>query len=322
MQILKLFIVGTLLLLSNFALNAQCDGHKGMLNSVNLGSRSAGELQLDAQFNRTKGHLQDFFGIKVDLYFYEEETGAQALTFCSSLYSEIYDGTIRFGLGLLRNELRIRTNGEHAAAAILAHEFAHIFQCRVGGSLRHFKRELQADFLAGYFLGRKSYSYRYEVDIVPFANELFADDTWYEPFHYGTPRERAEAMIFGFHNAHLGLEAAYIKSLYHFNAFERADPQGHRYQACDLCEGHGVTDRPTVCNICSGHGQYECNICSGKGEFSLFNKKHDCGACAKSGELTCAGCEGSGQSHGSKTCPKCKGKKRILKTDAAKLNRP
>ena len=67
MQFFKILIVGTLLILWNCSLIAQCDGHSSSLNSINLGSRSAGELQLDAQFNRTKGNLQDFFGIKVDL---------------------------------------------------------------------------------------------------------------------------------------------------------------------------------------------------------------------------------------------------------------
>ena len=317
-----IFLAGILFIFCNCSLFGQCDGHPVALHSVELGSRSAGELKLDARFNQVKGQLQDFFGIKVDLYFYEEASGAQALTFCSSLHPEIYDGTIRFGLALLRNELRIKKNGEHAVLAVLAHEFAHIFQCRVGGSLRHHKRELQADFLAGYFLGRKNYSYKYDIDIIPFAVDLFSNDNWYESFHYGTPKERTAAMIDGYHHAHLNLEDAYIKSLYHFNAYRREDPKAHLYRSCDLCAGHGVTDKPTGCQICNGSGQYQCTICAGKGVFSFLKKKHDCGVCGKTGKQVCSVCQGSGKSLGSKTCPKCKGKKKILKTDAAKVIRP
>lgn len=320
-NLFKQFIVGTLITFSAISLRGQCEGKVIELHSINLGTRSAGDMQIDAQFNKVKRELEDFFSIKVDLYFYEDEKGAQALTLCSSLHPETYSGTVRFGLALLKNELATQNHGEQAAAAILAHEFAHVFQCRVGGSLRHFKRELQADFLAGYFLGRKSHLPGYDIAIFSFAHELFEGGKWFESFHHGTPNERSEALIEGYHNANLSLEEVYLKSLYHYNSYEREDPQAALFATCDLCFGHGKTDRPTKCNICSGDGHYDCNICDGKGSFFFYNKKHQCGACAKTGQQTCSVCEGSGLSYGSKKCPKCNGKKKILKSEV-KVIRP
>lgn len=304
------------------SLLAQCSGLHTILHSHNLGTPIVGEPAIDAFFNINKPKLESFFGVKADVYFFQEKRGPKVMNLCSSLEPNFYNGTIRIGLALLKNELWVESNGVYMTTAVLAHQYAHLFQCRLNGALRGWKRELQADFLAGYFLGRKSYNYENQLDIQSFADVLFSGN-WFSPFHHGTADERAQALIDGYHNANLSLEEAYIKSLYDFNSYVRFDPYKKILETCDFCYGLGKTVRPTECPVCLGDGERDCSICSGKGEFFVFGKMHSCKSCEGVGHKVCHFCTGKKLHIGAKLCPICNGNgkvdiRKIKKTD----NRP
>src|SRR5436190_9340278 len=101
-------------------------------------------------------------------------------------------------------------SNEHPEVGILtvcAHEFAHIVQFKYGIDKRlvpcrdcSVKRlELHADFLAGYFAGRRKLE-RSDFPAAVFAKTQynFGDDHYGSPTHHGTPKERGEAVVAGF----------------------------------------------------------------------------------------------------------------------------
>lgn len=297
---------------SQFQLHAQCSGHVDDLHSTDLGTHTTGDVAIDNILYETREELHTVFGIKSDFYIHEDIKRFETLTLCSSLHPEFYDGTIQFGKNLLNDELWTREFGEHSAIALLAHAYVHIYQCKINTSLKTWKRELQADFLAGYFIGRNSYKLKYDIAIIPFATNLFEGE-WYNPFYYGTPIERSKAMIDGYHNAQLSLENAYQKSLHYFHTYKRIDPKKSQMIRCDLCNGKKTTDAPASCDVCSGAGEHICYVCEGTGKFEFEHKTHRCNLCDQSGKLTCRVCSGKKMLDQMRLCPQCLGKGEVHK---------
>jgi hypothetical protein len=99
--------------------------------------------------------------------------------------------------------------GGYAVAGIMAHEFAHILQFDKESELSGKARELHADFMAGYYLGKKSYFA--PTNVRAFAVSLFekGDYAFRSPSHHGTPQERVNAMVAGVQSANLDLDDAY-----------------------------------------------------------------------------------------------------------------
>lgn len=311
MKLLRFFWFVFLLALS-FSLHSQCSGHIGDLHGNKVGNHSTNDPAIDEILYETREELHSTFGVRADFYFHEDIEKLEVVTLCSAANSEFYDGTIRFGKNLLNNELWTRDFGEHSAIALLAHAYAHIYQCKINTSLKTWKRELQADFLAGYFIGRNSYKQKYDIAIIPFATNLYKGD-WYNPFYYGMPVERSKAMIDGYHNAQLSMEKAYKKSLHYFYSYQRIDSKKSSLIRCDLCDGKKVTAAPAACDVCSGVGHHECYICEGIGNFEYEGNSHKCTHCEQSGELTCKVCSGDKILSHSRLCPQCLGKGEIHK---------
>ena len=116
------------------------------------------------------------------------------------------DGTVLFGLEFLR---RLMTSGEDhpeiAVAAVCAHEFGHITQYKYGliGDFAQdptVKRaELQADFLAGYFAGRRKLMRAdFPAAVVALAQYNLGDTQFTHRGHHGTHEERGRAVERGF----------------------------------------------------------------------------------------------------------------------------
>lgn len=112
-------------------------------------------------------------------------------------------GTVLLGLNLIRQEMHSSEYGGVAVAGISAHECGHIFQFfspyvrRLGGYTAKYV-ELHADFLAGYYMGRRR---EFSSDrIAVFARSVFnkGDYNFNHPSHHGTPDQRFEAMKRGY----------------------------------------------------------------------------------------------------------------------------
>lgn len=115
------------------------------------------------------------------------------------------DGTVLFGLGLLRDKLREQAGGSRVAA-VCAHEFGHIVQFKhnLQGRIRNGQRtvkpiELHADFLAGYYAAR----HREDNPSFPAAEFAMSQYKGGDPYvgqedHHGTREERGAAVEAGY----------------------------------------------------------------------------------------------------------------------------
>ena len=91
--------------------------------------------------------------------------------------------------------------GDAALAYILAHEYAHAAQVIGGSRLRNITQiELQADCLAGYYMGTMPDVSFDDKDIEEIARIAFqvGDYEYNNSQHHGTPKQRALAVLTGF----------------------------------------------------------------------------------------------------------------------------
>jgi hypothetical protein len=120
------------------------------------------------------------------------------------------DGSVVFGNSLYREIMNSKEHPELGILSVCAHEFAHIVQFKYGIDKQlapcrecSVKRlELHADFLAGYFAGRRKLE-RSDFPAAVFAKMQYnaGDDHYGSPTHHGTPKERGEAVVAGFSSA-------------------------------------------------------------------------------------------------------------------------
>lgn len=91
--------------------------------------------------------------------------------------------------------------GKEIINAVLAHEFAHALQHK-SGMYEYWrdgkKPELHADFLAGFYMGKKELLSKDKL--TAFANEFYGngDFDFFAPQHHGTPEERRCAFLEGY----------------------------------------------------------------------------------------------------------------------------
>lgn len=167
---------------------------------------------------------------------------------------------------------------------VLAHEFAHVLQYVRGNNLPTKLKELHADFLAGYYLGRKRLM---SGAVERFARALFemGDFEFWNPNHHGTPQERVQAMSAGYiagksgasiHEAYkLGIEHVVMSSSY------------SDYVICSKCKGTKKIRVIERCSSCGGHGRKSCYRCKGRGQYYTHGPYgyglHRCSVCKGGG---------------------------------------
>lgn len=155
--------------------------------------KTTGDPSLDSAINGEAGTIASAFGVTPQLYTLDDSQSSNA-------YADCNNNRVFIGLRLLREELWSMDKGTLAVAGIMAHEFTHIYQCAVGGTLTGSKMELQADYMAGWYMRHAKSSYG--LDISGFARSLWqkGDYNFRDPTHHGTPTQRVGAMAEGFNN--------------------------------------------------------------------------------------------------------------------------
>jgi hypothetical protein len=118
------------------------------------------------------------------------------------------DGSIVFGRSLYRKIMTRREHPEIGIVAICAHEFGHIaqFKHKINNILvvnRRVKRcELHADFMAGYFAGRRKLETpEFPAAIFPATMYRFEPGDYGSDDFHGTRQERGDAVVAGFESA-------------------------------------------------------------------------------------------------------------------------
>jgi predicted metalloprotease len=149
--------------------------------------------------------LTDLFDVLPGFAFFDDGTDRNAFASQSSRLGR-NDGSVVFGLNLFKE---IRHRAEHpelGIAAVCAHEFGHIAQYKrgaysrlVGPDKRVKRLELHADFIAGYFAGRRKLQ-QTDFPAAVFATTQFSfgDQQFRSPQHHGTNEERGDAVVAGF----------------------------------------------------------------------------------------------------------------------------
>jgi hypothetical protein len=202
----RLLVAVSLLALTPLPLHAQCLQGSGAVSGPFF--KTTGNPSLDLRFNQEAAMIASVFGVAPNLLLFNDSGSPNAFASPNNTYPG-YTGTVFIGVTLLRDELWSMNTGEYAVAGILAHEFSHILQFAKASSLSGAQRELHADYMAGYYLGKKSYFL--PTRIANFATSLYnkGDYAFWSPAHHGTPEERVKAMVAGFKNRGALLDDAF-----------------------------------------------------------------------------------------------------------------
>lgn len=183
---------------------------------------TSGDRDFDFALAHTLSYLSDLFNVLPGFSFIEDNRYriGNAIATSDNLMDRA-DGTVGFGVQLLRTLFAEPEHPEVHVAGVCAHEFAHIAQFKFGAieRLDHnqptVKRsELHADFLAGYFAGmRRLQRPSFPAAVVAQAKYNLGDTAVDNPNHHGTPEERGRAAVEGF-------KAAFDRRLRFGEAFE------------------------------------------------------------------------------------------------------
>jgi hypothetical protein len=119
----------------------------------------SGNPQLDRALARSLARLSRMFEVLPAFGYYQERGGANAKA--SAPLSGSGDGTVLFGLKLLQELLNGEYRADASIVAVCAHEFGHIVSFKNGmisqlaPGRNPFRAEQFADYMAGYFSGRR-----------------------------------------------------------------------------------------------------------------------------------------------------------------------
>lgn len=198
---MKTLILFSLLIINQLQLNAQnehCFGAKNgdvSFDNIQLFSTS-GNIQIDQVTIRELQFMNTRFLVYPVLFFYD---GDNAMATRKRYSPNGPDGTVAFGYQLF-NSLLIRDGGIGAAIPIvIAHEFGHIAQFKYGGfhNVSNLRKELFADYLAGAYLAVRG---GLNVNVVLEAFEDMGDTEFGSADHHGTPEQRRDALLEGYHD--------------------------------------------------------------------------------------------------------------------------
>jgi hypothetical protein len=123
-------------------------------------------------------------------------------------------GTIRYNLGFLKSQLTSTKWGGAVVSGVIAHEFGHIYQyystyaaalAKLANTVKFI--ELHADFLSGFYMGRKHA--KTPLDLKDYFDAFYAlgDYEFESKDHHGTKEERYFAIKAGY-NLALGNSSA------------------------------------------------------------------------------------------------------------------
>ena len=169
----------------------------------------SGDRNFDLALARILASMSDTLQVLPGFAYYDDHDGLNAYA-TPRVRLRNADGTVLFGQRLLSRLLGGNESPDVAVAAVCAHEFGHILQFKrgldqvVGAGQRTVKRiELQADFLAGYFAGRRKLQRpNFPAAVFAMTQYHFGDNMINDPGHHGTPSERGAAISRGFEVAY------------------------------------------------------------------------------------------------------------------------
>jgi hypothetical protein len=165
--------------------------------------RRSGNPELDRALAHSLATLSRMFEVLPAFAYYHDGVGHENARATPETLLDRADGTVLFGLTLL-DQLLAQKDGDAAVVAVCAHEFAHIVSYK-NHDVRElspnpqepFRAEQYADFLAGFFAGRRKLE-RPDFPAVVFATTQRS----YGGGNHGSQAQRGEAVQRGFLSAY------------------------------------------------------------------------------------------------------------------------
>ena len=181
-------------------------------------ARTSGNQSFDAGFQREIALLNGAMGVYPSFFMLNDSGAPNAYANPQAMDPRFPDGTVAFGYTLMLSEWRAASAGgtNFSIPTIMAHEFGHIAQFKAGFKLPTKLMELQADYIAGWYIGNRNGSDGWTSRaLMDSLQSLFnkGDYNFNNPTHHGTPQERTSSFLTGFQNAHSSLGSALRDSL-------------------------------------------------------------------------------------------------------------
>ncbi len=160
--------------------------------------RTTGNTALDATLRREAQLLAQTFGVDPQIFLFDDRKWPNA--YARPRAYPPYRDTIFMGDQLLSQTVAVPEVRDVAVVLVLAHEWAHIHQGSVGlpSSLDLKHRELHADVLAGWYLGRRNPAPSSHVTRVALQTFGRRPQANYSAGTHGTPDARMAAMMLGY----------------------------------------------------------------------------------------------------------------------------
>lgn len=164
--------------------------------------RSSGDAYVDQMIGFELNLVSTTFRLVPDFYFIDDSSGPNAFA--------TTEGALLLGLELMRREIQEEMGpmGNYSVFTILAHEAGHLatFQRGLHRSLSGPQMEIAADFLAGWYMAKRSGTF--PTDALQGIRSLYrkGDYEFNNPNHHGTPDQRAGAFVSGTSYPQLSIE--------------------------------------------------------------------------------------------------------------------
>ena len=161
---------------------------------------TSGDRRLDQTLQQEKNYLDRAFLVSPSFAYLTGPKSGGAFATSKNYITPQASGTVMLGLDLMKADWQ---GTGSAIAGIMGHEWAHICQFTYLGSAirnsRVYQRELQADFLAAWYLVNRGMDSGNVFDLMEFRNSLYAkgDFDFHNPDHHGTPMQRWDALLRG-----------------------------------------------------------------------------------------------------------------------------
>lgn len=295
---MKTLLIISFYILIVFSTKSQCYSANAGSLSIYGDGKTTGNATLDQKFNVTLSQIEELFGVTVNMHIIND--GYSPNAYATPSYSSDFDGDVYFGYNLLARTLWTMSEGEYAVAGALAHECGHVLQFKNDCSLPRTgkERELDADFLAGYFMGN---NFTLQYGIRNLATILFqeGDYEFNSPQHHGTPSERIQAMVAGYNNASLTMEEAYRQGIRYVSGSDNDNDNsenndGNTTTNSSYHTNDNQTSSTIICPYCAGNKYIVCPYCHGNKGYYYYGVWYTCPTCYGNGVIVCPKCYGRG----------------------------
>ncbi len=161
---------------------------------------STGDQFMDNAFIQEINVLKTMTGLNPSFWILDDSGGPNAFANPVPTTPYLPDGRVLFGFNLMRQEWQASGGVNFSIPTILAHECGHIAQFKYGYRLPTMQLELQADYLAGWYMANRNNVIWDQQALADSCRSLFShgDYDFNNPNHHGTPQQRVNAFLTGY----------------------------------------------------------------------------------------------------------------------------